>query len=260
MPTYAAKTLSYTTFQRTGNSNRFTPFQRTNAFVAWIDLVGVRRMNHQQIVTAVRNALDAAAESSANGMLYPQPAGNGIMLGTPQSAIQYSLVGDALVVVDKDQPDTPAAAAMAFLYRISVLSMLLHRFGYLHKGAVTTGDVSCDSIDDIIVITGAGVVKAYGLESGIKTVGLFYDQDVGNLINAPGRSRQIERHSYWQPLNSMPNWNAGTNASGMEGVLISQYGGWDQWKNAVGNGNPAFPSVANAATLIGELKTVHGLP
>ncbi len=68
-------------------------------------------MNHVQITNAVAVTLNCAAEASSTGGVM----NNGVLIGTPDSAIQYALVGDALILVEKDQPQTRAAARLCFL-------------------------------------------------------------------------------------------------------------------------------------------------
>lgn len=181
------------------------------------------------------------------------------MVGTPQSAVQYVLVGDALLLVDKEQPETPAAATLAFIYRVSLVSRILNELGFVHRGVITRGAIYCDRIDDSSIITGAGVVRAAGLESALKSAGLFYDDTLTPLINQPQRARQIQQHSWYEPFAGL-QWNATQHAPGLVGTIFSQYHGWEMWKQTVASGNQNFSNIINASALIQELITARGLP
>ncbi len=258
---YKSINLDYDHFFRSATSPSFDRFNRTEAFIAWIDLLGVRQMNHQQIITAVKQVLEAAAECSSTGPITnlggPPPAK--VLVGTPQSAVQYVLVGDALLLVDKEQPETPAAATLAFIYRASLVSRILNEHGYVHRGVITRGAIFCDRIDDSSIITGAGVVKAAGLESSLKSAGLFYDDTLSPFINQPIRANQIQQHSWYEPLTGL-QWNAAQHAPGLVGTIFSQYHGWEMWKRAVTNGVQTASNIINANLLIQELISNRGLP
>jgi hypothetical protein len=151
-----------------------------------------------------------------------------------------------------------AAATLGLVYRASLLSRLLNDEGYPHKGVITRGPVHCEKFDDTSVITGKGVVNAFQLEKTLKSAGLFYDEHVAEFIQQ--RLPKINQHSYYASLSSVPNWTARQHAPGLTGVIFSQYFGWESWKRAMSQGVQTEPKIVNALSLIGELKTVHGLP
>lgn len=216
-------------------------------------------MNHQTIKSVVKNALEIAAECSSVGPIislggHPQCD---VLVGTPQSAAQYTLVGDALLMVEKDMPETPAAATLGFIDRVCLASRVLNELGYPHKGVITRGSVYCDRIDDTSVITGTGVVQAYQLESKLNTAGLFYDSTLDPFILQ--RSNQVRRYNWYEPFTGL-TWNHGSMAPNLSGVIFSQYSGWELWNSAISNGNSQFPKIANALTLIQDLRNQRNLP
>jgi hypothetical protein len=259
LPTFNPKQLGYGLFTRSHETPRFESFSRQDSFVCWIDILGVQGMNHQQIVSTIKRALLAASESSATGAIRTVGASNyPILIGTPQAAVQYSIVGDALVLAEKEQPDTQGAATLGLIYRANLLSRFLFEEGFIHRGVITRGPVHCEKVDDANVITGKGVVDAFNLEKSLKVAGLFFDQNTLDFINS-GRQRQIDQHSFCAPFSQLPNWNTHVSP-GLAGVSFSQYDGWTHWTTAVANGNAAFSSIQNATNLIGVLRTVYGLP
>lgn len=106
MPTYNPQQLGYTSFQRSNVPATFDEYDKPSIFICWMDLLGVRSMEHSQITNAVDGALLAASEASSTGAIWS----DGVLVGTPDSAIQYCLIGDALVLVEKDMPNVRAAA------------------------------------------------------------------------------------------------------------------------------------------------------
>ena len=252
MPVYNPRPLGYTQFIRSTAPAPFIQYDKPDIAICWMDLLGVRQMPHAQITAAVDIALNSAAEASSNGGV----TGNGILIGTPNSAVQYSLVGDALVLTEKDMPNTRAAAKLAFLYRINILSRLLNERGLLHRGVITTGEVKCLVYEGSSIITGAGVVTAANLEGNLKTAGLFYDETWVRFIQL--RQQQVDNQNFVAPFSAIPNWNAGAHAPNLAGVCFTQFEGWDHWKNMVNAGVQTNNKVANAQTLIQELKNTYG--
>ncbi len=122
----------YDRYERSTAPAPFDVYALGDGMIAWIDILGVRSASHQQIVDAVKTVLALAAECSATG-----PIVGGVMIGTPHSAMQFSLVGDALILVEKNQPNTPAAAKLALIWRVCELSAKMFEMGLLHRGAVT---------------------------------------------------------------------------------------------------------------------------
>ena len=59
--------LHYRRFFRSAASPKFEAFDRPQAFVVWIDILGVQRMQHADIVWAVREASEIAAECTSVG-------------------------------------------------------------------------------------------------------------------------------------------------------------------------------------------------
>ena len=253
MPSYLSKHLSYTTFTRSTATAPFDQYDMPDIAICWIDLLGVRSMTHQQITQAVDCALLAAAESSSTG-----PIVNNVLVGTPNEATQYCLVGDALVLTERNHPRTPAAATLAFVYRVNILSRLLNERGLLHRGVITTGEVKCLKFEDSCIITGRGVVQAANLEGNLKTAGLFYDNTIIPFIQA--RQTQVDAQNFCAPFASLPNWNSGINAPNLAGVCFSQFQGWECWKATVNAGTATNNKVINAKSLIAELRRVYPLP
>lgn len=259
MPVYNPQQLGYHLYTRSHEASRFETFERHDSFLCWIDLLGVQNMTHNQITTAIRRVLFSASESSATGgIISVNNNSYNLLSGTPNSAMQFSLIGDALVLVEKDQPETPAAATLGFFDRINLLSRFLFEEGYLHRGVVTRGSVKCEKFEDSSVITGRGLVDAVQKEKTLKAAGLFHDETVHNFILA--RQNQIDRKNFVVPFSQIPNWPSATHAPNLFGVSFSQYDGWTYWNNAVTRGQQNIPHVQNTIALLRNLKTVYNLP
>lgn len=256
---YQAKPLHYKRFFRSATAPSFESFDKNDTILAWIDILGVQRMNHQTIKSVVKDALEVAAECSSVGPIVSLggPPNCDVLIGTPQSVAQYTLVGDALLLVEKDSPETQAAATLGFIDRVCLASRILNELGYPHKGIITRGSVYCDRIDDTSLITGSGVVKAYHLESNLNAAGLFYDESLEPFLSQ--RSNQIRRNNWYEPFAGL-NWNFGANAPNLSGVIFSQFSGWELWKSAIANGNHQFPKISNSAALIQDLQSMRNLP
>jgi hypothetical protein len=199
----------------------------------------------------VDQALHCAQEASSTGPLF-----SGQLVGTPNSLIQFSLAGDALVLAEADMKPNRIAAKVAFFRTVNHLSLLLNTKGLLHRGVITTGDVKCLVFEGSSIITGKGVVYAAQLESSLKTAGLFYDESWVQFIQS--RAAQISKDSFFAPFSSLPNWPSSTHAPGLAGVCFSQFDGWDHWESVVNNGQKTNNKVVNALALIQELRTTHG--
>lgn len=254
MPNFNPRPLGYTTYNRSSAPGPFQTYSLTDCSICWIDLLGVRSLNHQQIISAVTTALNSASEASCTGPI----DANGNLIGTPNSAIQFSLVGDALILTEKNRPNTIAASKLAFFYRVNILSRLLHERGFVHRGVITSGEVDCFEFEGSTVITGKGVVNAANLESNLKTAGLFFDNSWTNFMTQ--RQQQLDAQNFIVPFRLIPNWQNQLYAQGLEGVTFSQFEGWTYWKNAIANGNQLNNKIINASGLIAELKTTFVLP
>ncbi|MDD0854278.1 hypothetical protein HBN50_14290 [Halobacteriovorax sp. GB3] len=254
MPKYSPKSLGYNNFIRSNSAAPFQSYSMTDCSICWIDLLGVRGLSHSQIVAAVHTALNCASEASCTGPIDQ----NGNLIGTPNSAIQYSIVGDALILSEKNLPKTRAAAKLAFFYRVNILSRLLNEQGYLHRGVITSGEVDCFIYESSTLITGKGVVKAASLEANLKTAGLFYDETWDEFIN--WRQKQLDNQNFIVPFSMLSGWNHSTHASGLSGVTFSQYDGWVHWDQNIQNGNQSINKVINAQSLINDLRSTFGLP
>lgn len=254
MPTYLSKPKSYSKFERSTDPVTFKTYDKSDAFVCWIDLLGVRGKPHADIVKAVKDVLDCATENTSTGAIWS----DGTLVGTPNKRIQYSLVGDALILVKHDLPETPAAATLTFLDTVNLISSSLNEKGLLHRGVVTRGEVSCFKKDEATIITGAGVVKAANLESSLKCAGLFYDQHVEKFIL--GRQKQVDTKEFCVPFSSKMQWDYQKHAPGLAGVCFSQYKGWENWASALASGLPTNDKVVNGLSLTQELKKTFNLP
>jgi len=254
MQTYNPKSLGYTNYTRSNQPSPFKEYDKSDSSICWIDMLGMRGLNHTQILTAVYTALISASEASCVGSI----DSNGKLFGTPNSAIQFSLVGDALVLTEKDLPEARAAAKLAFFYRVNILSRLLHERGYVHRGVITTGGIKCFEFEGSTIITGEGVVKAVKLESKLKTAGLFYDDTWTYFILE--RQQQIDNQNFVVPFNQIPNWNQNVSAASLAGVCFSQFEGWKYWKDAITNGDHTIDKISNAQLLIDTLKNQFNLP
>lgn len=254
MPIHNPRQLGYSNYVRSITPGNFDTYDKPDISVCWMDLLGVRGMSHAQIVSVVTKALDLAAEATCTGPIHA----NGNLIGTPNNAAQFAIVGDALVLTEKDNSQVRQAMKLAFFYRVNILSRLLNEANLIHRGVVSTGDVKCFVHEGSSIITGAGVVKAAELEKNLKTAGLFYDDTWSQFIQ--GRQSQIDQHSYTVPLSQIQHWNAQLYAPNLAGVTFSQYHGWDHWKNIISSGDQTNNKVQNAGILIDALKNQFGMP
>lgn len=250
---YKSQKLSYKKFIRSKEPHTFQEFEKPDVAICWIDLLGVSEFNHEQITLAVQAALESGVEGSCTGPIFE----DGILVGNPNSATQFCLVGDALLVVEKDQPETPAAAKLSFFYRVNLLSRLLNERGLLHRGVITTGPIKCFRFEGSSLITGFGVLKAAGLERKLKVAGLFYDETVISFMGS--RAPQLNNQSAYVPFASVPDFDATTLAPGLVGSCFSQYEGWEYWKDVVSKSNQKNDKVINAQSLLRHIGRVHQL-
>jgi hypothetical protein len=136
---------------------------------------------------------------------------------------------------------------------------MLNEKGLIFRGVLTRGAAKCFKHEGSTVITGHGVVKAATLEKGLKTSGLFYDEQMSQFMNS-ARNKQVEQHSYWIDFTKIPHWDSAKCASGLSGVCFSQYDGWKHWKEIISKSDKSIDKVLNAETLIHEISQVCGLP
>lgn len=249
---YAPQKLGYKKFVRSTEASDFQEFDKPSVAIAWIDLLGVRQFNHTQIINAVETALYSATEGTSIGPIFE----DGTLVGKPLS--QFCLVGDALLIAERDQPETQAAAKLAFYYRVNLLSRLLNERGLIHRGVLTSGPVKCFKFEGSSLITGEGVLIAAKLEKTLKVAGLFYDDSVVNFLGS--RAPQMNRQSLYVPFSTLPGFDSAQFAPGLAGACFSQFEGWEHWKQIVSGGDQTNDKVINAASLIGQIQTVHGLP
>lgn len=217
----------YGRYERSTSPAPFDDYTLENGMVAWIDILGVRSASHQEIVSAVKKVLELAAEFSATGPIFD----DGVFVGTPQSAMQFSLVGDALILVEKNLPATPAASKLALIWRVCRLSMRLFENGLLHRGVVTFGPIDCFKNEGVHVITGKGVVRAAALESTIKCSGLFFDEKCIPILEE--RQQQLTRQAKVVFKNSLPRLFWFFTARHLSGVLVGSNGGLKIWADAL---------------------------
>ncbi|MBL7670767.1 MAG: hypothetical protein JNM39_09790 [Bdellovibrionaceae bacterium] len=250
---YEPQKLGYKKFVRSTAPNEFQEFDKPNVAIGWIDLLGVRDFNHDQIVNAVEVALQSGVEGSCTGPVDQ----NGILYGKPNTATQFCLVGDALLVVEKDQPKTQAAAKLAFYYRMNLLSRFLNERGLIHRGVLTSGPIKCFAFEGTSLITGGGVLKAAMLEKTLKVAGLFYDESVVSFLGS--RAPQMTRQSVYVPFSTLTNFNSTALAPGLAGACFSQFEGWEYWKQIIAGGDQTSDKVINASNVIRQIQTVHSL-
>jgi hypothetical protein len=156
---------------RSAAADRFQSFESDDAMVVWLDLLGTKDLSHKGIVERVDLVMGAAGKKSSVGRLYE----DGTIVGTPQWTFQYSLVGDALVMVQKDGAEVNNAHRLSLLRGAAEISSILFSHGVPHRAAVFIGSVKCSINDRAAIITGRAIVDAYILESNLKTLGIFLD-------------------------------------------------------------------------------------
>lgn len=240
---------NYERYERSTAPAPFDDYTLDNGMIAWIDILGVRSANHQQIVDAVRKVLALAAEYSATGPIFE----DGVFAGTPQSALQFSLVGDALILVEKNQPETPAASKLALIWRVCDLSTKLFESGLLHRGAITFGPVECFKEDGVHVITGKGVVRAATLESSIKCSGLFFDEKCIPILEE--RQKQLTRQATVVFKKDLPKCFWFFTAKYLSGVLVATRGGLEAWEESLQKATP-HKYVSKSKKMTGYLRSI----
>ena len=252
-PQYTPKQLPYISFLRSTDPTSFAEYEKDDVTICWIDLLGVSGMNHASIVQAVTTCLESASESSSNGGIWD----DGVLVGTTNAAMQFSLVGDALLLVEKHMPKTPAAATLALIYRVNILARLLNERGLLFRGVITKGTVKCFTFEGSTLITGEAVVRASSLEKNLKASGLYYDEKIAQFISS--RAPQVFKDSFCVNFSQVPNWPNATHAPGLYGVCFSQFDGWKHWNENLNRADGTNNKVINAKSLLIEIKSTIGI-
>ncbi len=233
----------YDKFERSSEASVFKNYSYSDATLAWIDILNVRTKSHDEISKIMRKVLDLAAEATSTGPIF----NDGVYFGTPNSAVQYAIVGDTVIMVEKYLPDQRAAAKLALLYRASLFSKKLFENNFLHRGIILDGPVDCFQKDHNPIITGGGVVQAYTLEAQLKCSGLFI-HDSCALLKSAGRFEQTKQHDriIKLPVSGFDHTSFAPNTSY---VIFEKTTGLSEWQNALKNAEP-HEKVTNSFSLI----------
>lgn len=237
----------YKSFQRSTETSQFLDYTYDDATIAWIDILNVRKKPHSEVTAIMRKVLDLAAEATSTGPIFE----DGVYVGTPNSAVQYALVGDTVIMVEKYQPETRAAAKLAVLYRASLFSKMLFANDLLHRGVIVDGPVDCIQKDHNTIITGAGVITAYNIESNINCSGLFV-HDSCVLLKDPARLKQINKRDRLVPfpISGFDNKSIAPNTSF---VIFEVTEGKQVWSRALKNASP-HEKVTHSQMLVDGIK------
>lgn len=236
----------YKSFQRSTQASQFTDYSYDDATVAWIDILNVRSKPHSEITSIMRRVLDLAAEATSTGPIFD----DGVYVGTPNSAVQYAIVGDTVIMVEKYQPETRAAAKLALIYRASLFSKMLFTNDLLHRGVIVDGPVDCFQKDHNTIITGAGIITAYNIESKINCSGVFINDSCAILKN-PGRLAQINRRDSVVPF-PIKGFDNNSIAPNTSFVLFEATEGKKIWSQALQKASP-HEKVSNSQMLVSGL-------
>lgn len=233
----------YKSFQRSTQASKFTDYSYDDATIAWIDILNVRNKKHAEITAVMRRVLDLAAEATSTGLIFEDD----VYVGTPNSAVQYAIVGDTVVMVEKYQPETRDAAKLALFYRASLFSKMLFANDLLHRGVIVDGPVDCFKKDHNTIVTGAGVIMAYTIESKINCSGLFI-HDSCALLRDAGRLKQINKRDRIVrfPITGFDNGSIAPNTSS---VIFEATEGKEMWSRALQNASP-HEKVENSRLLV----------
>lgn len=236
----------YKSFQRSTQASQFTDYSYDDATIAWIDILNVRNKKHAEITNVMRRVLDLAAEATSTGPIFD----DGVYVGTPNSAVQYAIVGDTVIMVEKYQPETRAAAKLALFYRASLFSKMLFAADLLHRGVIVDGPVDCFQKDHNTIVTGAGVIMAYAIESKINCSGLFIHDSCTLLKNA-ARLAQINKRDCVVPF-PIAGFDNTSIAPSTSFVIFERTEGKKVWDQALQKA-PPHEKVTNSQMLVAGL-------
>ena len=170
--------MPFDEFERSNSVDKFEDFNSYGIMVVWLDLLGTRRLRHQEMVTQLDNLLNIANKASSLG-----PIVGNTLIGTPQWLFQYAVVGDALVMTQKYDPKVKHAPQLALLRGALDVSKSLFELKIPHRAAVSVGKVRCKLDNRAAIVTGEAVLMAYYLESHIKAQGIFFDESCREFCN-----------------------------------------------------------------------------
>lgn len=165
--------MTYDSFERSAAPDGFEDFNADDALVVWLDLLGTSNLSHEVLGARIKALIEKIKEVSATGPVFD----DGAFIGTPNTALQYSVIGDAVAMTQKHRPDTPYASQLGLLVRTIQLSTFLFQQGIPHRAVVVRGSVKCIGDENAKIITGSAVVRAVHLEKRIKALGIFCHRD-----------------------------------------------------------------------------------
>jgi len=193
--------MTYDTYERSSADDKFEEFDADDIMVAWLDILGTRGLGHSSMVRRLDDLLQIAGQASSLG-----PLVGSTLVGTPQWLFQYAVVGDALVMTQKYDPEVTHACQFGLMKGVLKVSKALFENGIPHRAAVTVGKVRCKIDNRAAIITGEAVLRAYFLESRIKTLGVYMDKSCDDFA---GWYRQYmhsnpkgKKEIYFAPLGS----------------------------------------------------------
>lgn len=246
--------MSYDKFERSSEKSVFQDYTLVDGTIAWIDILGVRELPHSQLSKTMRIVLDTAAEATSTGPIF-ETNKEGLLIGTPNKAAQYAIIGDTIVLVEQNQPKTRAAAKLALFYRAGLLSKMLFEKGLLHRGVIVEGEVDCFQKDHTPVITGAGVIQAYLLEKEIKATGLYVHGSCSNFFRE--RSQQLNSQNSFVTFKELENKEVKLFAPNVERVMYNLTTGYDAWSSALKSAEE-HEKVSNSFMILEQIMKCKG--
>jgi len=161
--------MTHDKFERSSEKDKFEDFESDEAMVVWLDLLGTVGLSRAGLKARIDDLVAKIKEISATGPIFD----DGTFVGTPNSALQYSVVGDAVLLAQKNRPQTDRAAQHGLLLRTLALSKYLFDTGVPHRGVVAIGHVYCLGDENAKIISGQAVIDAIKSERLIQSIGLF---------------------------------------------------------------------------------------
>lgn len=238
--------MSYEKFERSVEKSEFQDYSLSDGTIAWIDILGVRSLPHEEISKTMRKVLDIAAEATSTGGIW----NDGVLVGTPNKAAQYAIVGDTIVMVEQNQPATRPVAKLALFYRAGILSKKLFDNGLLHRGVIVEGPVDCFQKDHNPVITGAGAIEAYSLEKKLNCTGMFIHKSCLPFFDE--RGPQLNKQNTYISVEKLKSIDTTKITPNVGAVMYNLSDGFHSWQSALKNA-PAHEKVDNSRALLDSI-------
>lgn len=163
------------------NSVNFTPYCLDSGVVSWIDILGVRSKPDNELQLILSDAAKYAAIASGHAIsLNGQPP-----IASAHTLCQFALVGDALLLVQKDSEgdEDIRCHQIGVVWNALLLSRFLFEKGYPHRGVIHKGSFFTDINAAGSIISGRAPIEAFQLEQEIKAIGLYATEEMQDLVS-----------------------------------------------------------------------------